>query len=316
MPRMHRAFRSILGSLTFALLVVIVAQAADAPTEITLPATRIFPESITSTKDGTIIIGSLGHGNVLRVAPGKTEAVEWIKPGTGGLNSILGVLADEKDNLLWVCSNKFEATGEATAVKTFDLKTGAPKGSYPLPGAKALCNDFAIADDGTAYISDTEQAIVFMLKRGGKALEEAAKDPLLAGADGLAFGDKTTLYVNSVTTNKFVRLDIGPDGKAKSVVELKTSRPLGEPDGMRTLGKDRLLMAENAGVMSIVTFSGPQKDTAVFTNLKEGLEASCAVTATKGMAWIVEGKLNYRDDGEKKGQDPGTFKLYAVPLPK
>ena len=52
----------------------------------------IFPESITSIKDGTLIVGSLGHGNVLRIAPGKTEAVEWIKPGTGGLNSILGVL--------------------------------------------------------------------------------------------------------------------------------------------------------------------------------------------------------------------------------
>jgi sugar lactone lactonase YvrE len=316
MPRMHRAVCSIFSFLTISLLTVISVNADDTRTEITLPATRIFPESITSTKDGTIIVGSLGHGNVLRIAPGKTEAEEWIKPGTGGLNSILGVLADEKDNLLWVCSNKFEATGEATAVKTFDLKTGAPKNSYPLPGAKALCNDIAIADDGTAYISDTEQAAVFMLKRDGNALEVAAKDPLLAGADGLAFGEKTTLYVNSVTTNKFVRLDIGPDGKAKSVVELKTSRPLGAPDGMRTIGKDRLLMAENAGVMSIVTFSGPQKDTAVFQNLKEGLEASCAVTATKGMAWIIEGKLNYRDDGEKKGQDPGTFKIYAVPLPK
>lgn len=40
------------------------------------------------------------------------------------------------------------------------------------------------------------------------------------------------------------------------------------------------------------------------------------VTATKGMAWIVAGKLNYREDGEKKGQDPGTFKMHAVPLPK
>jgi hypothetical protein len=39
------------------------------------------------------------------------------------------------------------------------------------------------------------------------------------------------------------------------------SRPLGGPDGMRTIGKDQLLMAENAGVMSIVTFSGPQRDT-------------------------------------------------------
>src|SRR5215475_9800180 len=125
MPRLHRTFRPILGSLVFALLTMLAAQCASAQTEITLPGTRVFPESVTSTKDGTLIVGSLGHGNVLRIAPGKTEAVEWIKPGTGGLNSILGVLADEKDNLLWVFSNKFEAKDEATTVKTFDLKTGA-----------------------------------------------------------------------------------------------------------------------------------------------------------------------------------------------
>ena len=56
----------------------------------------MFPESITSTSDGTLIVGSLGHGNVMRIAPGSTMAQEWIKPGTGGLNQVLGVYADEK----------------------------------------------------------------------------------------------------------------------------------------------------------------------------------------------------------------------------
>jgi sugar lactone lactonase YvrE len=317
MRRFNQAMQtlSVIFICTFALTLAV--QAADTSTEITLPGTRVFPESITSLKDGTLIIGSLGHGNILRIAPGKTEAVEWIKPGTGGLNSILGVFADEQHGLLWVCSNRFEEKdkGEATAAKTFDLKSGAPKGTYPLPGAKPLCNDFAVADDGTAYVSDTEQATIFMLKPGASALEVGAKDPLLAGADGLAFGDKTTLYVNSFTTNKFLRVDIGADGKAKSVTELKTPRKLDRPDGMRTIGKQRLLMAENGGIMSIITFDGPQKDTIVVKNLKEGMPETPAVTAARGMAWVAEGKLNYMDDGDKKGQDPGTFKMYAVPLP-
>ena len=103
-------------------------------TEIVLPGKGIFPESITSTSDGTLIVGSLGHGNVSRIAPGKTAAEEWIKPGTGGLNGVLGVFADEKGKNLWVCSNNLENKGEATSVKAFDLKTGALKGTYPLPG--------------------------------------------------------------------------------------------------------------------------------------------------------------------------------------
>jgi sugar lactone lactonase YvrE len=243
-------------------------------------------------------------------------AEEWIKPGTGGLNGVLGVFADEKGKNLWVCSNNLENKGEATSVKSFDLKTGAPKGTYPLQGDMALCNDIAVAADGTAYISDTRQNSVLMLKPGGKALEVAAKDPLLAGADGLAFGDTTILYVNSVTTGKLLRLDLGADGKSKGVIDLNVSRALDRPDGMRAIGKNRLLLAENSGKMSIVTFEGQGMHNARVTTIKEGLESTPGVTATKGMAWIVEGKLNYRNDPAMKDKDPGTFRMFAVPLPK
>ena len=155
-----------------------------------------------------------------------------------------------------------------------------------------------------------------MLKPGAATLEVAAKDPLLAGADGLAFGDKVTLYVNSFTTGKLLRLDLGPDGKSKHITDLKLPRALDRPDGMRAIGKHRLLLAENSGKMSVVTFAGADMQTVVLKTLKEGLDNTPGVTATRGMAWVVEGKLNYRNDAALKDKDPGTFKMYAVPLPK
>src|SRR5580658_6826903 len=192
--------RSAFGAA--ATLLVAAGAYAASITSITLPGTLVYPESITSTSDGTLIVGSLGHGNVMRIAPGKAVAEEWIKPGAGGLNQVLGVFADEKGKTLWVCSNNLEQKGEATSVKAFDLKSGEIKGTYPLPGQGPLCNDIAVAADGTAYVTDTLQGSVLMLKPGGKNLEIAAKDPLLAGADGLAFSENTILYVNCVTTNK------------------------------------------------------------------------------------------------------------------
>jgi sugar lactone lactonase YvrE len=302
------ALGSVALILTFA-----GAYAAQPITEIVLPGKGIFPESITSTADGTLIIGSLGHGNIRRIAPGQTKSEEWIKAGTGGLNGVLGVFADEKGKNLWVCSNNLENKGEATSVKTFDLKTGALKNTYPLPGDGSLCNDIAVAANGTAYIADTRQGSVVMLKPGSKTLEIAAKDPLLAGADGLAFGDLAILYVNSFTTGKLLRLDLGPDGVSKSVTELRLPRRLDRPDGMRAIGKNRLLMAENSGKMSIVSFEGPN---AIIQTIKDGLEGTPAVTATRGMAWVVEGKLDYRNDPALKDKDPGTFRLFAVALPK
>jgi sugar lactone lactonase YvrE len=300
------------GLLTLLIAGVAPVYAAKPITEITLPGERLYTESITSTKDGTLIVGSLGKGDVSRIAYGTTSVEEWIKPGTNGLNAVFGVFADEKHKTLWVCSDKTDDGKGEAAVKSFDLKTAAPKGSYPLPGNGPFCNDIAVADDGTAYISDTGQATIWMLKPGAKSLVAAAQDPLLAGADGLAFGEKSVLYVNSVTKNKLLRVDLKPDGTSTSVTELKLSQPVDRPDGMRTIGKDRLLMAENSGNMDIVTFSG---DTANIQVIKSGLESTPAVTATKGQAWIAEGKLNYRD-ADMKDKDPGPFKMYAVPLPK
>src|SRR6185312_3788930 len=162
-------------------------------------------------------------------------------------------------------------------------------------------------------------AKLFMLKKGATALEQAAADPLLAGVDGVAFGDKNTLYVNSVTANKLIRLDLGADGKSTKVTDLKLSSPLGAPDGLRAIGKNKFLQAENGnaaragGRLALVTVD-PKTNIATIKTLKDGMQATPATTATKGMAWVVEGKQDYRN-GKNKGQDPLPFKLYAVKLP-
>jgi hypothetical protein len=119
-----------------------------------------------------------------------------------------------------------------------------------------------------------------------------------------------------VTNNKILRLELGADGKSKKIVDLTLSRPLDRPDGMRAVGGHRLLLAENSGKMDIVTFEGPDKSKAVIQTVKEELESTPGVTATRGTAWIVEGKLNYRNDPAMKDKDPGAFKMYTVALPK
>jgi sugar lactone lactonase YvrE len=225
------------GLLTLLIAGVSRLYAATPITEITLPGERLYTESITSTKDGTLIVGSLGKGNVSRIAYGTTSVEEWIKPGTNGLNAVFGVFADEKHKTLWVCSDKTDDGKGEAAVKSFDLKTAAPKGSYSLPGNGPFCNDIAVADNGTAYISDTAQATIWMLKPVEKTLVAAVQDPLLAGADGLAFGEKSVLYVNSVTKNKLLRVNLKPDGTSTTVTELKLRSRSRSPTGCAQLAK-------------------------------------------------------------------------------
>ena len=100
--------------------------------------------------------GSTAKGTIYRAAPGAAQAEPWIQASTAGLTNVLGVLADDKSNTLWVCQNSTGGRGGApvagqTALRSFDLKTGAAKGTYPFPTNGGVCNDMAIAADGTVY---------------------------------------------------------------------------------------------------------------------------------------------------------------------
>jgi len=285
-----------------------VAQAADR-TEIGFADGRIFPESLTSTPDGTLYIGSMELGSVYRATPSSTSASVWIPPHSHGLQSVLGVLADQASGTLWVCSGILkpgQPPGGETSLNAFALSDGAFKQTYPLPG-NGLCNDIAVSA-GNTYITDTLGARVLRLKKGATTLEEWAVDKtLLATADGLAFLGDGALYVNSVGKGTIVQIPINPDGSAGRLTQLDLPL-LGRPDGMRPVGANKLIVADGGGRLLEVTVSGTKGEVKV---LKEGLAGGpVAVTVAGGMAYVVEGKLNLRNDPSK---DPGPFRVIGVP---
>jgi sugar lactone lactonase YvrE len=296
---------------TIVLATAALALAASAPMEITVHEDKPFPESLSSSADGTIYIGSVTHSEVFKASKGAATAEPWIKPGTNGLQRVLGVLVDQKANTLWVCSSKVDQ-GAPTALKAFDLKSGEGKGSYDFPGNIGLCNDIAIGPDGTAYATDTTANRILRLKKGASALDVWVKDDRLAGIDGIAFGDPTTIYFNTVTTGHLFRVPVKKDGAAGDLVEIKPSQPLSLPDGMRPLGKNQFLLIEGAGRLDKVTVTGTDAKIEV---LKSGFTGPTAVTQTGKIAWVLEGKLSYMNDPKLKDQDPGLFKVFPVAIP-
>jgi sugar lactone lactonase YvrE len=68
---------------------------AHASTDVVVPGTTDFPESMHASADGTLYFSSFGNGRIWRAKPGETQASEFIKSGSNGLASALGVLADD-----------------------------------------------------------------------------------------------------------------------------------------------------------------------------------------------------------------------------
>src|SRR5712672_3054769 len=128
----------------FAILALVLSFSVPAATQqiesIPVPGAKAFPESITSTSDGALFVGRVGEGGIVRIKPRTAENTVFVQPGASGSRSILGVFADEASSTLWACSNDLSALGgpatgsdTGSALKGFDLETGAGKRSVSLP---------------------------------------------------------------------------------------------------------------------------------------------------------------------------------------
>ncbi len=322
---MSRHTQAALAAALFSSVVWMTAVAAG-PSSIALPGERAFPESITSTRNGTLFVGRLGEGGVVRVDPRTGAAALFVAPGAAGSRSITGVFADEASGTLWACSNDLSALGgpargadQGAALKAFDLRSGAAKRSVPLPEPHSFCNDIALDAGGAVYVTDSAAPTVLRLTAGASRFEVFATNPQFAppqpnsaGLDGIAFGGDGALYVTTYAAGGFFRIEI-ENGRAGRVIKLQ-GRALGLPDGLRPLGRNSFLLVEGAGTVDRVEVDGA---TFRATPLRSGFHTPTSVTRVGSVVWVSEGQMPLFFDPARKGEAPTLpFQIYAVPLRK
>ncbi|MFC3692564.1 SMP-30/gluconolactonase/LRE family protein [Chenggangzhangella methanolivorans] len=302
-------------ALATAGLVFGAASAATAdPATIAVPAGSPFPESVTATADGTLYAGSLTHGGIVRAKPGSAEAEVWIKPGAFGTRSTFGVLADEANGLLWVCSNDASQLGakgpteiEGSFVKGFDLTTGEGRISVELPSRPAICNDMAIGPDKALYVSNTAQPQILRLAFGETKMQVWAQDDRLKGGlDGLAFGADGFLYANTFISGELFRMEVD-SGAVGKIEKIETARPLKFPDGLKADGAG-FLMVEGGGPLSQVTIADGK---ATLTMIKE-FAGPTGLTRVGDVIWVAEGQIVNLVDPSLKGQMPKSFQFRSI----
>ena len=284
---------------------------------IQLDDARAFPESVTSLHDGTVIVGGFGRGAVYRAKPGEDVARLWISPQASGMTNVLGVMADEKNQVLYACSVDANHAPRAvserlSALRTFSLVDGAAGPAYPMPGgADAICNDITLAQDGTVFLTDMKGGRVLRLSPGARDLEVWAEDPALQGADGIAFADDHRLYVTNVKKHTILRIDTASEGKAGSIATLHLSTPVESPDALRLIEGSRFLLAEGGGRVDVVEIG---ETGAVITPCLQGKPGYTAVTLARNKAWALNGKLELRNRSDISDADIEAFGLEPVPM--
>ena len=270
--------------------------------ELLVPGDRIFPESITSSADGRVFIGSIGARRVFVVKPGTSSAEPWTEVGAEAPAGVLGVYADDKSNTLWACYSSVGPNGPPSAAAAYDLKTAQLKARYPLPTTGAFCNDIAVGADGTVFVTDTSNNEIDRLKPGGQTLDVWAGDGAFgakgAGVDGISILNNH-IYINTLNSSKIFGVALGADGKAGAVTEIKLDRAIERPDGMRAHHGNILLVESGGpGRLSLLKINA---DTGQLTTLKEGYpDGPVSVTVVGSTAYVLEAQLKALRDPNSK----------------
>src|ERR1700678_4341857 len=278
-----------------------LVQAASAA-DILIVDSKSQPESLTVAPGGKLIVGSASTPFIYQVRPGSTTVEKFVDASAEGAGTFFfGMLADGASNTLWACQlTPVPGTTPVkrhTALRGFDLSTGAEKLRWNLPGENSTCNDFSLGPDKALYISDTANSRIYKLPAGATSADLFLEDHALYGIDGITFLDGT-LYVNNVFSNNLYRIPVDAAGKAGQPVDIWMDQPVKGPDGMRAVN-GKLLLAENgSGKIDAITVHG---DTASVTVIKEGLTPPAGVEPAGDKIWIAE---------------RGAGKAVSIPMPK
>ncbi|MEO7733589.1 MAG: hypothetical protein ABIY55_21680, partial [Kofleriaceae bacterium] len=257
-----------------------------------LPGSTYYPESLTVAADGTLYVGSVGGAGIVRLGPSSDTA----EPFVAGGKNITGVYVDDDAALLYACENDFAATPAVPPrVVAYRLSDGGEAASYAFPQG-GVCNDLVIGPARRLYVTDSAGRI-YVLPAGGSALAVFSSDPQLApsvasgfGADGIVWDGDQTLYVNTFTDARLLRIAIGGDGTAGVVTPITVAPALQSPDGMRLADAHTLIVAEGAGRLTRIALQG---DAATATVLASGLDSPTSVALTDGAYWVTEGQIGH-----------------------
>jgi sugar lactone lactonase YvrE len=268
----------------------LLSQTTFAADLVTFTGGDIFPESITSTRDGTLYISSAAR-TIYRAKPGAATAEPWLQTEATAPRSVFGVLAHEPSRTLFACTGtvgEFTTSPPQSTLYAFGLKDGALKQRLPLPTPNAICNDIAVASDGTVYVTDTGNAQVLRL-RAGRLEVWSPPGPFgdrQSVLDGIAIlGDR--VFVNTLRTARLISIDIEADGSAGTPKDVTLDSPLVSPDGMRSLRTDSIVIGANhqPGRVSLVRIHGHQGTVRqLATDLPHG---SVAVTVVGPHVWYL-----------------------------
>lgn len=317
-------FRKLFGTMKaipptdFQLRTIALPMAAAELPHIALPDGAAYPNGIASAPDGSLYVGLITEGKLLRRAADGTWSTLY--PGSEHLFAATSLRLDTTRGVLWGTSPDFlpqKGKERPHRLFSFDLATGSLRDSIPLPDA-GFGNDIALTEDGGILVTDSLRGRVLRRPAGAQAFTIIAEDPLLMttggiGAAGIARAPDGRLIIGNFGSGKLLVLD------KEKVRELPLPRRIENPDGLGFAPDGSLIVLEGAlasGDGKVLRIADPFAESPrPIEVLAYGLDSPVNLSMTPtGTALITESRIRHRISGGPGVALPSAFRIIVMQL--
>jgi predicted alpha/beta superfamily hydrolase/sugar lactone lactonase YvrE len=184
---MHRRNRAVLAKSTV---------------RATLSDSTLWPEGMDyDPATRRFYVTSIRHGTVVEVAPNGTERDVWPR-GASGIGAVFAVRVDPRRGVLWATTSggpmmaRYQPSDSGlAALLEVRINDGAVLRRFDLPRDRShVLGDVAIAPNGDVYFSDSNNPVLYRLRRGSDTLESITH-PLFRSLQGIAPEGDDVVYL-------------------------------------------------------------------------------------------------------------------------
>ena len=297
-----------------------IAASARELESIRMPASFQYPNGISHASDGTLYIGSITSGQILRITPdGRTEI---FFPGNDEVFAATALRLDEPRGILWGSSPDFLGTRNSNGetvhrpprIFSIDVRSGDVQRIIFMPEG-GFGNDLAIDPDGGVYITDSTLARIHYLPPKTGQLQTWVVDERFQaeriGLAGIARRSDGVLIVGNYSNGTLFKVMPQLEG-SPMVEEIPLERSLENPDGMQFAPDGSLILTEGAatsgnGHLLRINIFVPGTNPTPIETLASALKSPVNLTLVGQEIWVTESQIRHRLIAGEEAEIPDRF---------
>jgi sugar lactone lactonase YvrE len=213
-----------------------------------------IPEGIEyDTDNERFLTGSLAEGSIFEI--GEDGSVTAVIEDPDLVSSVGIEVDEERDRLLVTNSDSGVFQGQSKGhakLGVYNLSTGERLAMVDLgtlvgagPDASFFANDVTVADDGTIFVTDTMQNVIYRVGTDYRASVFHKFTPTAQGfaVNGLVYGPGNYLLVAEMGAGKIYKVPVDDPAATK---EVALAEPVAGADGLTWMGGGRLAAVLNS----------------------------------------------------------------------